>query len=104
MVGVVGTDQNSQLLRKVTRSEKINQEYVTEFDGVCGTAIIEVDASGQNRIIVIPGANGELNLAIVGVPRELISHEEFKIKVGQSLAIIHTGDAVPYSSVILRSG
>lgn len=39
-----------------------------------------------------------------GVPTILISHEDFKIKVGQALAIIHTGDAVPYSSVILKSG
>jgi D-ribose pyranase len=39
-----------------------------------------------------------------GLPTTLIPHEEFKIKVGQSLAIIHTGDDVPYSSVILRSG
>ena len=39
-----------------------------------------------------------------GVPAILIPHEEFKIKVGQTLAIIHTGDAVPYSSVILKSG
>ena len=39
-----------------------------------------------------------------GVPEILIPHEEFKIKVGQALAIIHTGDAVPYSSVILKSG
>ena len=38
------------------------------------------------------------------LPVTLIPHEEFKIKVGQSLAIIHTGDAVPYSSVILKSG
>lgn len=38
------------------------------------------------------------------IPMILIPHEEFKIKVGQSLAIIHTGDAVPYSSVILKSG
>ena len=60
MVGVLGTDQNSLLLRNVMRSEKINQEYVTEIEGVCGTAIIEVDTSGQNRIIVISGANGEL--------------------------------------------
>ena len=37
-------------------------------------------------------------------PINLIPHEEFKIKVGQALAIIHTGDAVPYSSVILKSG
>jgi D-ribose pyranase len=38
------------------------------------------------------------------LPVTLIPHEEFKIKVGQALAIIHTGDAVPYSSVILKSG
>ena len=39
-----------------------------------------------------------------GLPTEVISHEEFKVKVGQTLGIIHTGDAVPYSSVILKSG
>jgi D-ribose pyranase len=38
------------------------------------------------------------------IPINLIPHEEFKIKVGQALAIIHTGDAIPYSSVILKSG
>jgi D-ribose pyranase len=38
------------------------------------------------------------------IPTILIPHEEFKIKVGQAIAIIHTGDAVPYSSVILKSG
>jgi len=38
------------------------------------------------------------------IPKILIPHEEFKVKVGQALAIIHTGDAVPYSSVILKSG
>ena len=38
------------------------------------------------------------------IPINLIPHEEFKIKVGQALAIIHTGDAVPYSSIILKSG
>lgn len=38
------------------------------------------------------------------LPTILIPHEEFKVRVGQSLAIIHTGDAVPYSSVILKSG
>ena len=39
-----------------------------------------------------------------GLPTILVPHEEFKVRVGQSLAIIHTGDAVPYSSVILKSG
>ena len=39
-----------------------------------------------------------------GISRELIPHEEFKVKVGNCLAIIHTGDTIPYSSVILKSG
>ena len=39
-----------------------------------------------------------------GLPTTFIPHSEFKIKVGQALGIVHTGDAVPYSSVILRSG
>lgn len=60
MIGVLGVDQNSQLLRNVLAGEKINQEYVVAVEGECGTALIEVDASGQNRIIVIAGANGEL--------------------------------------------
>jgi D-ribose pyranase len=44
------------------------------------------------------------NKVYESIPTILIPHEEFKVKVGQSLAIIHTGDAVPYSSVILKSG
>ena len=60
MVGVVGTDQNSQLLRNVMDREGINRDYVGITEGVCGTAIIEVDTTGQNRIIVIPGANADL--------------------------------------------
>jgi D-ribose pyranase len=40
----------------------------------------------------------------LGKPTTLVSHEEFKLMTGQSLGIIHTGDPVPYSSVILKSG
>jgi D-ribose pyranase len=37
-------------------------------------------------------------------PVTTIPHEEFKKEVGKVMAIIHTGDDVPYSSVILKSG
>jgi D-ribose pyranase len=39
-----------------------------------------------------------------GLPTTIIAHEDFKVKASQALGIIHTGDAVPYSSVILKSG
>ncbi|MEY4677332.1 MAG: hypothetical protein RI992_47 [Actinomycetota bacterium] len=39
-----------------------------------------------------------------GITATKIPHSEFKIQVGQCLGIIHTGDPIPYSSVILKSG
>jgi len=38
------------------------------------------------------------------IPTTKIAHSDFKVQVGQCLGIIHTGDPVPYSSVILKSG
>lgn len=38
------------------------------------------------------------------LPLNIIAHEDFKLKVGQTLGIIHTGDSVPYSSIILNCG
>ncbi|KGA07820.1 MAG: hypothetical protein GM48_3465 [actinobacterium acIB-AMD-7] len=38
------------------------------------------------------------------IPTTKIAHSQFKVEVGQCLGIIHTGDPVPYSSVILKSG
>ena len=38
------------------------------------------------------------------IPTTKIAHSDFKVQVGQCLGIIHTGDTVPYSSVILKSG
>lgn len=39
-----------------------------------------------------------------GLPTTVIPHSDFKVKASQALGIIHTGDDIPYSSVILRSG
>ncbi len=39
-----------------------------------------------------------------GIPLQIIDHEDFKVQVGKTLGIIHTGDPIPYSSVILKSG
>jgi D-ribose pyranase len=39
-----------------------------------------------------------------GIPIQIIDHEDFKVQVGKTLGIIHTGDPIPYSSVILKSG
>ena len=38
------------------------------------------------------------------LPVEWIPHVDFKAEVGRCLGIVHTGDPVPYSNVILRWG
>ncbi len=38
------------------------------------------------------------------LPIEWIPHIDFKAEVGRCLGIVHTGDPVPYSNVILRWG
>ena len=38
------------------------------------------------------------------LPIEWIPHVDFKVEVGRCLGIVHTGDPVPYSNVILRWG
>jgi ribokinase len=65
MIGALGNDPYSATLLDVMKVESINATFVREIDGPCGTAIIEVDSSGQNRIVVIPGANAEMKASEV---------------------------------------
>jgi len=58
MIGALGNDPYAKVLRNVMDQEKIDHSNVIEVAGSSGTAVIEVDESGQNRIVVIAGANG----------------------------------------------
>lgn len=61
MVGRVGDDALGCELRESLRKDGIDVSGVAA-DASCssGTAVIEVAANGENRIIVIPGANGQV--------------------------------------------
>jgi D-ribose pyranase len=62
------------------------------------TMAAEFEAKVDAKIV------GEYRKSISHLPLSIIAHEDFKVKVGQTLGIIHTGDNVPYSSVILNCG
>lgn len=57
MVGAVGSDEAGDWLRDLVRAEGIDDAALRSVDGPSGTAVIEVDDHGRNRIVVIPGAN-----------------------------------------------
>jgi ribokinase len=66
MLGVVGNDKNGQILKD---NLKNNNVYINNI--VCtdvaptGMAFVMVNRSGDNSIVVIPGANNELDTNIV---------------------------------------
>jgi D-ribose pyranase len=62
------------------------------------TMAAEFEAKVDAKIV------GEYRKTISHLALNIIAHEDFKVKVGQTLGIIHTGDNVPYSSVILNCG
>lgn len=58
LVGAVGNDDGGAWMLRELAAEGVDATGVATVDGPSGTALIEVDATGANRIVVIPGANG----------------------------------------------
>ena len=61
MVGAVGDDASGEWLSAVLDDEGILRSAVARVPGSSGTALIEVDASGANRIVVVSGANATVS-------------------------------------------
>lgn len=61
MVAKVSDDEFGERLRKGLKFAGVRIESVTRSpDASCGVAMIITDATGNNSIVVVPGANGEL--------------------------------------------
>lgn len=62
MIGAVGNDANGELLLDSVGGAGVDVTPVLRLDGVpTGVAGITVDAQGENSIVIVPGANGELS-------------------------------------------
>jgi ribokinase len=89
MIGAVGNDDSGAWLRGIVTSEGIGDSRVRTVDGPSGTALIEVDRSGMNRIVVVPGANGKVSPDDVAAALSDID----------DLAIVLTQGEVPLASI-----
>ena len=65
ILGRLGTDNFGDYLLENLKSNKVDARLVQRDDASTGTAIIIVDANGQNSIVLSPGANGKVNEADV---------------------------------------
>jgi len=65
MVGRVGNDSFGPTLLQNLQKNNVDTAHVKTDEAATGTAIIVVDASGQNSIVLSPGANGKVTPADV---------------------------------------
>ena len=65
MVGRVGKDSFGPTLIQNLQKNKVDTTHVLTDRSATGTAIIVVDAEGQNSIVLSPGANGKVTPADV---------------------------------------
>jgi ribokinase len=61
MVGSIGNDLFGKSLQENFNNREINSEYIKISDLPTGVAHIWVDAKGQNRILIVPGANHDFD-------------------------------------------
>ncbi|MFM7065172.1 MAG: ribokinase [Actinomycetes bacterium] len=90
MVGSTSADSAGDFLMRVVDAEGIDGSGVSRVEGFAGTAVIEVDAAGANRIVVVPGAN------------ELVTGDQVRtaLAVIPDIAIVLTQGEVPPDAVM----
>jgi ribokinase len=65
IIAAVGTDETGAAALELWAGEGIDTRAVRRVVEPTGTAIIEVDAAGENLIVVVPGANALLDRTMV---------------------------------------
>ncbi|MDE0268034.1 MAG: ribokinase [Acidimicrobiaceae bacterium] len=74
LIGRVGYDNSGALLKQSVKSAGVATEGLMTTPGMpSGSALIAVDASGDNAIVVSPGSNGKLSAADVKQHSNLLS-------------------------------
>lgn len=67
LIGAVGDDLDGRSIRSQLAAEGIDASGVQTAKAATGTALIVVDATGENSIVVCPGANAEIDAARLGI-------------------------------------
>jgi ribokinase len=84
MLGKVGDDTFGPQLRKALRDAGVDVNAVGTVKSASGVALIATGSKGENSIIVVPGANGQL------LPRDLDKHKALIRSAGMLLTQLET--------------
>lgn len=79
-IGKIGPDTHGKECREQLSREGVDVSHLLESaSSPTGTAVILVDEAGQNSIVVVPGANGDLTPAEVKNAKEAIRDSQFLV-------------------------
>lgn len=73
MVGAVGKDADGGQMLQALQSEGITTQHVRVCNEATGQAFIHLEAGGQNRIILAPGANASFSKQMVLEAQDVIA-------------------------------
>lgn len=76
LLGAVGADANGELLRAALDAAGVDTGLLRRTDGPSGAAYIAVSPSGENAIVVSPGANSQVSAADVDAAAPAIAAAE----------------------------
>jgi ribokinase len=77
MLGTVGDDAFGTQLRNALEDSGVDATHVTTVEGASGVALITTGRSGENNIVVVPGANGKLTPKLLEKATALLEHAGF---------------------------
>ncbi|MCT2288433.1 ribokinase [Corynebacterium sanguinis] len=83
MVGAVGTDAYAEEALKYLRTSGVELSDVSAVDGPTGLAVITVDSSGENTIVVVSGANAQVDGGFVDARRGAVEGAEVVVVQGE---------------------
>ena len=78
-IGCVGNDSAGTMLRELLESEGIDTTQLKTVDAPTGRAFITVDASGENTIVILAGANAHLGDTAITVPHTKVILAQLEI-------------------------
>ena len=110
-IGCVGNDSAGIMLRDLLNSEGIDTSQLVTVDAPTGRAFITVDASGENTIVIVAGANAHVGDTRFTVPPSKVLLAQLEIpldvvtrvfaKAQGAIRVLNPAPAVPLSSELL---
>ena len=100
MAGCLGDDSNAGIYRALMKELHIRDQVRTVPGLSSGTALIEVSSSGENRIVVVSGANMAVDTAMIDEYEELISESEQETAKKDNTVEIAIGSGIILKNII----